>query len=146
VHTALTFFNELLQRFEDSLKFQLNPDRQGDKISEAFDYLARLEQTRSDLEKAFHRLAGATRFSLARTAAFEQSTEMAQRLQEICDMRFGVVGTRLRTDELIDFYTDAFLGLCWAYIQPKQDEYDKWLAERRNRPFFNLDLEPIEMG
>ncbi|MFA6042555.1 MAG: hypothetical protein WCV85_01390 [Patescibacteria group bacterium] len=145
-HPANTYFLDTQRAFEKLIQVDLDERHDANGIDHALEHLARLELVRSTLEVSIHRVANATDCPYKLNVAYEQPGDMAQRLKEICDIRLSRINTRVRAEEMRGFFTDAFLALCWAFIEPKQNTYDLWLAERRNHPFFNIDLQSMEMN
>jgi hypothetical protein len=143
---ANALFQEVRQHFEGHLRIELNEARDEGDMQHAFDHLSQLELVHSFQERAIHRVALASGYALSPVASFESAKNIAHQLQRICERRSEKVGILLRPEEVVDFYTDALLGLLWAYVEPTQDEFDAWVKGKRKCPFFNLDLEPIEMS
>jgi hypothetical protein len=144
-NSAKPFFLAVQRAFEELFQVDLDESHDSNGIDHGLNLVERMELARPMLEVAIHRVANAVGCTIQITAAFEQPSEMAQRLKEICDRRLAKIGTRIRAQEMRAFYTDAFLALLAAYIEPHQNEYDSWLAQHRKCPFFDLDLEAIEL-
>lgn len=137
---ANKFFQEVRQHFEEHLMFELNEGRDDGSMQHAFDHLSQLELVHSFQERAIHRVALASGYALSPIASYESAKDIAHQLVKVCEKRNEKIGILLRTDEVVDFYTDALLGLLWAYVEPTQDEFDAWVKGKRKCPFFNLDL------
>ncbi len=139
---AAVFFTEVQSELEKLLQLQLENSGGESEIRRQLSHLQDIELKHSRLIRAFNRLTVAAGGFIDPKASIERPADMARAIRSLIDKRMGEIGPRLRVEEYRTFYLDALLGVLVAYHEVDQAEYDRWVANKREHPFFNRELSP----